>query len=45
MSQLDADEEEEPEQDGQEGDGEDFLLKDEQNDIDLRCGAFLSCHI
>jgi pentatricopeptide repeat protein len=39
MSQLDEDDAEEPEQVDGQSDGEDFLLKDDQNDIDLRCVA------
>lgn len=34
MSQEDP---EPTEADGQEGDGEDFLLKDDQDDLELRC--------
>jgi pre-mRNA-splicing factor SYF1 len=42
MQALAAGEEAEPEQADPDDGGEDFLLKDDENDIDLRC-LFLSC--
>ena len=39
MGQLADEEEEPPKEEGEGGDGEDFLLTDDAKDIDLRCGT------